>query len=969
MTIVRRSVRRSTSASVRRQTAPGTGISGTPPTPAAPVNTVAPLVSGSAVEGSVLTCSTGTWTGYPAPTFSYQWRADGSDISGQTNNTYTTLNGDVGKAITCRVTGSNASGTPTGTVSSNSITVTAASSRSTAFDPYYTPGQQLVSNNTFYAKPTTPRPATRASSYASASYVRSNFGTRAYRVTDVADAIGVAGANFMRQEYSRKPAFNSDGTLFMARSAGGYWWVYDAVTMAPINGGRTVNPGMGGLGSGSGSVFGADCEALWHPTDPNKIWRTDTNGSLVWYEFNLTTKVTTTLFDLTSLCAAAGMTGAARAWFQGEGRCSDDGRYWGFSIQDNGFNQVAIACYDRQAHAFTGFILTSNKPNNVSITPDGLYVIPSWSNVGSMTMAAAAAAAIGSTNGARAYNRAMTTFQQLSYYGEHSDTAMDAAGNAVLISVNYNAGNMPDVTDGGIYYRRCDNGVAYNTPLNVYATAGHSVHMSGCGGTFTPGWAVVGMFGGTANLYDGEILLLELVTSGARVLRLGHHESAVIDYWSEPHTTCSRDMTKFINATDFNGGSSFESVMTGIASGMLPVAGTIVPSNTVAPVVSGTSAPGGTLTCSTGTWSASPSSYAYQWQKDGVDISGQTTNAFTVPGSGYNGSVVRCNVSATNGTGTGGPAPSNGVTIAALAAPVNTVAPVVSGGTAVGSLLTCTSDGTWTGNPTPTLASRQWKKAGVNISGETGATYTTVTGDIGSAITCSVSYTNSQGTVAAASNGITVAAGGAGTKATFSSAKTPTGSTLSNGNMTYTRTNVAADVHYQVGDASGGFYRSTGTYWDEFLWGTGSSVPYNAIGFANASATPTGQYLGASGSTTVGINEQSTRGSYTRDFNGSGSSVGTGAKQINNGSRVGVLTKVATGKFFVYIHDGSSGAWLGDDPNVTPSGGFAIGVSGAVALACAGYAQNHTITYQTAAQHTLYSLVSGLGATQQWDDA
>ncbi len=39
----------------------------------APVNTVAPVVSGA--RGGTLSCTTGTWTGSPAPTFTYQWQA------------------------------------------------------------------------------------------------------------------------------------------------------------------------------------------------------------------------------------------------------------------------------------------------------------------------------------------------------------------------------------------------------------------------------------------------------------------------------------------------------------------------------------------------------------------------------------------------------------------------------------------------------------------------------------------------------------------------------------------------------------------------------------------------------------------------------------------------------------------------------------------------------------------------------
>ncbi|MGB3676690.1 MAG: BspA family leucine-rich repeat surface protein, partial [Candidatus Nanopelagicales bacterium] len=40
----------------------------------APVNTVAPVLSGTNVTGQTLSVTNGTWTGEPAPTFGYQWR-------------------------------------------------------------------------------------------------------------------------------------------------------------------------------------------------------------------------------------------------------------------------------------------------------------------------------------------------------------------------------------------------------------------------------------------------------------------------------------------------------------------------------------------------------------------------------------------------------------------------------------------------------------------------------------------------------------------------------------------------------------------------------------------------------------------------------------------------------------------------------------------------------------------------------
>ena len=88
-----------------------------------PVNTVAPVISGTNNIGQVLTTTDGTWTGTPAPTFAYQWFRGAAAISGKTATTYTIQSQDLhptAQAITCQVTGTNASGTAVAT--SNIIT-------------------------------------------------------------------------------------------------------------------------------------------------------------------------------------------------------------------------------------------------------------------------------------------------------------------------------------------------------------------------------------------------------------------------------------------------------------------------------------------------------------------------------------------------------------------------------------------------------------------------------------------------------------------------------------------------------------------------------------------------------------------------------------------------------------------------------------------------------------------------------
>jgi hypothetical protein len=68
-------------------------------------------------------------------------------------------------------------------------------------------------------------------------------------------------------------------------------------------------------------------------------------------------------------------------------------------------------------------------------------------------------------------------------------------------------------------------------------------------------------------------------------------------------------------------------------NGDLPVTATFtgvaVPSNTALPLIAGTAVVGGTLVASDGTWTASPTSFAYQWQ----DCDAAGNNCISVPGA------------------------------------------------------------------------------------------------------------------------------------------------------------------------------------------------------------------------------------------------------------------------------------------------------------------------------------------------
>jgi hypothetical protein len=81
-----------------------------------------------------------------------------------------------------------------------------------------------------------------------------------------------------------------------------------------------------------------------------------------------------------------------------------------------------------------------------------------------------------------------------------------------------------------------------------------------------------------------------------------------------------------------------------------------VPSNTALPAVSGTAQVGQTLTATTGTWTGSPTTFAFEWQRcdsaggNCASVAGATGAAYLVVSADV-GATLRVSVTATNAAG------------------------------------------------------------------------------------------------------------------------------------------------------------------------------------------------------------------------------------------------------------------------------------------------------------------------------
>jgi hypothetical protein len=124
-------------------------------TASAPQNVKVPVIQLAVLgQNEVARCDPGIWVGNPTPTITYQWKRNGSNISGATSQTYTTGAADIGTTLTCDVAATNASGTTTLTTGGRSISATPATTytptiNAALFTPIWHYGARVIEGSGF----------------------------------------------------------------------------------------------------------------------------------------------------------------------------------------------------------------------------------------------------------------------------------------------------------------------------------------------------------------------------------------------------------------------------------------------------------------------------------------------------------------------------------------------------------------------------------------------------------------------------------------------------------------------------------------------------------------------------------------------------------------------------------------------------------------------------------------------------
>jgi cytoskeletal protein RodZ len=216
----------------------------------------------------------------------------------------------------------------------------------------------------------------------------------------------------------------------------------------------------------------------------------------------------------------------------------------------------------------------------------------------------------------------------------------------------------------------------------------------------------------------------------------------------------------FLVAAGLAAAASIGSARTSVADTTTSTATTTTtaspPANTGLPTISGTARDGSLLTASTGSWTGSPSSYAYRWLRCDAQgggcgpIAGADSRQYTVTSTDV-GHTLRVQVTAANAAGNGSATSSpTAVVQASGSAPASTHPPSLAGTARQGSTLTA-GTGSWSGSA-PMTFDYTWQRCDAHggscstFIAHAGTTSYTLTGaDVGHTLRVEVTARNAYG--------------------------------------------------------------------------------------------------------------------------------------------------------------------------------------------------------------------------------
>lgn len=423
-----------------------------------------------------------------------------------------------------------------------------------ACNSFYSPGFTLAEGKLNPSQPAMNKPAKGVA-------VREpNFNTCLVRATDRTSDTG-SSTTFIRNDYSRRQAFNADNTYFIAYTIDGWWHLYDANTMKHL---RRLSPRVVNPSTPAQYHMAGDAEPQWHPTDPNILYYLPTNGGTKLLKLDVRNNSYSVAADFAGKLPSWA-SGAAHIWTKSEGSPSADGRYWGFQVEDSNFRLLGYIVWDLQENRLVGSMQSSSRPDHSSMSASGRWFVTSSDSTGTW-----------------AWSRDFTIKKKLLNKSEHSDLAFGPNGEDYYVSIDYQSNNgdvffvdidaCPGVPASATSAPLCPRTVLFPTYNNGSATA---LHVSGKG-MRKPGWVVISTYGtsrtrsGEWPWYTNKIFAVEL-KANPRIYPLAFTRNAGGGYWAEPHASVSRDFTRIIfNSNWATSGENVEAYIVHIPPTALP---------------------------------------------------------------------------------------------------------------------------------------------------------------------------------------------------------------------------------------------------------------------------------------------------------------------------------------------------------------------------------------------------------------
>lgn len=417
-------------------------------------------------------------------------------------------------------------------------------------------------------------------------------------VTRLTDHDNEPPVGFARNDYSRRRAFNADGSLVLIYARDGYWHLYDAHTLDHV---RRLN-----LGGGS-------VEPQWHPTNRDTLFVLPNNGGLEINEFNVRTdRVEQTVslnlpipiqlpgepppppdlpiedlpigdLPIDEVSDEAGDTSvvnlqslwpqAARLWTRSEGSPSMNGRYWALLVETADFKPLGLVTFDLERQKILGyydFQLHGNgigRPDHVSMSPTGNYVVVSWNGPGVDCPSTMSLGTLTEPCGLMAFAKDFSTVTPLAARGPHSDMAVDAQGNEVIVISNYNSGKveMISLATGALTE-------LWDIYIGGAATA---MHISGKNYN-KPGWVLISTYGlrdpnRALPWYKNKLMAVELARN-PRIINIANIYNRADSYFSEPHAVVNDDFTRILFNANWGSGrdEDIDAYLVILPAGVIP---------------------------------------------------------------------------------------------------------------------------------------------------------------------------------------------------------------------------------------------------------------------------------------------------------------------------------------------------------------------------------------------------------------